>query len=114
MGSKTGLIAVLVGLLIGTWALPARATNESQAAILGLLYRPGAREMALGGAGVASAKGSAASYYNPALLSWQTSPDGVSYPRWLGTTYYKILQNFNLNDMYYMYFPVMFNISDWG
>jgi hypothetical protein len=114
MKHGTSHLAILAGLLIAMLAIPASATNESQAAILGLLYRPGAREMALGGAGVASAKGSVASYYNPALLSWQTSEDGTTYRRSLGTTYYKILQNFNLNDMYYMYFPVVFNVPDWG
>ena len=114
IGRKTGFLAALVGLFMAAWALPAHATNESQAAILGLLYRPGAREVALGGAGVASARGPVASYYNPALLSWQTASDGVTYPRSLGTTYYKILQNFGLNDMYYMYFPTMFSVPDWG
>jgi len=106
-------IAAVVGLVAVAW-VPAGATNESQAAVLGLLYRPGAREVALGGAGVAGAKGPAASYYNPALLAWQTGPDGRSFPRLVGSTYYKILQNFGLNDMYYMYFPAAFSISDWG
>jgi hypothetical protein len=39
---------------------------------------------------------------------------GQRYPRAVGTTYYKILENFGLNDMYYMYFPTMFSIKDWG
>jgi len=88
--------------------------NESQAAVLALLFRPGARELALGGAGVAGARGSSASYYNPELLSWQAIDEGQRYPRAVGTTYYKILQNFGLNDMYYMYFPTMFSVKDWG
>lgn len=113
IGRTVGLVAVAAGLLAGILS-PAAATNESQAAVLALLYRPGARETALGGAGVAGARGSVASYYNPALLSWQSGREGVSYPRALGTTYYKILQKFGLNDMYYMYFPTMFSIPDWG
>jgi hypothetical protein len=106
--------AVLTGLLMGALATPVHATNESQAAVLALLYRPGARESALGGAGVAGARGSAASFYNPALLSWQDQKETGAYPLTLGTTYYKILQEFGFNDMYYMYFPASFNIKDWG
>jgi len=111
-----GRWAAFVGLMAGMWALPAHATPESRAAVLGLLYRPGARETALGGAGVAGALGSASSYYNPALLSWQkeSTEEGVVYPRSVGSTYYKILKNFNMNDMYYMYFPMMVTIPDWG
>ena len=113
-GRKIVYAAMAVALLSGLVALPARAQNESQAAILGLLYLPGAREMSMGGAGTAGATGSAASYYNPALLSWQTTPDGKIHPRAIGSSYYKILQGFGLNDMYYMYFPVMFHVPDWG
>jgi len=88
---------LLVALLVVSAASTSMATDGSRAAILGLLYRPGAREMALGGAGVASATGHAASYYNPALLAWQdTRMSG-------GATYYEIPQNFSINDMYYFH-----------
>lgn len=107
-------LAAAVATFAGVLAVPAHATNESQAAVLALLYRPGAREMALGGAGVAAAEGSAASYYNPALLAWREQSETARYPVALGTTYYKILQEFGFNDMYYMYFPAMFAVTDWG
>lgn len=103
-----------VTAIVTAWPATTRATNESQAAVLALLYRPGAREMALGGAGVASAEGAVAGYYNPALLSWQKPSEQARYPIVLGTTYYKILQEFGFNDMYYMYFPAMFDVQDWG
>lgn len=93
---------------------PAEATNESQATALALLYWPGAREVSLGGAGVASARGPVATYYNPALLPWETSNGEATYLCALSATYYRILQSFGLNDMYYMYFPTMFTVADWG
>lgn len=117
MFGRTKRCPILVAALafIVTAALPGLSkANESQAAVLALLFRPGARELALGGAGVAGAQGSAASFYNPALLSWQNVAEGQRDPRAVGTTYYKILQNFGLNDMYYMYFPTMFSVKDWG
>ena len=53
------------------------ASPESQAAALFLLYRPGAREVAMGESGVASAAGHAASWYNPSLVAWQTRHGSV-------------------------------------
>jgi len=107
-------LTVVFATLVVVWATPVHATNESQAAVLALLYRPGARESALGGAGVAGAEGATAAYYNPALISWQKQSESPRYPLMVGTTYYKILQEFGFNDMYFMYFPAMFEISDWG
>ena len=112
---RTMLSAAFSILLAGLVAIPAASSaSESRAAVLGLLYTPGGRELAMGGAGTAGARGVSASYYNPSLLSWQTNRDGTAYARSVGSTYYKILQAFGLNDMYYMYFPVMFTVPDWG
>ena len=106
--ASTALLSVALGaLIVGGMAIPttALAANESQAAVLGLLYTPGGRELAMGGAGTAGAKGVSASYYNPALLSWQTGREANTFARSAGSTYYKILQDFGLNDMYYIVLP---------
>ncbi len=75
-------LAVLLPLMVSPKA-PA-ATPESKAAAVFLLYRPGARELAMGEAGAASAAGHSASGYNPALLARQenTLAAGATYYAW--------------------------------
>ncbi len=111
-GRMTGYLLAFA-FAAGLLATPVQATNESQAAVLGLLYTPGGREYSMGGAGTAGAQGPSSGYYNPSLLSWQARDD-ATYPYAVGSTYYKILESFGLNDMYYMYFPVVFHVPDWG
>jgi hypothetical protein len=109
-------------LLLSVLSPPnASACNESwdctpttMTATNALLIRPGARELSLGGAGVAGARGPTASYYNPALLPWQSLKESSAYPYMLGSTYFRFSQEFGFNDMYYMHFPASFNIKDWG
>jgi hypothetical protein len=100
---RAGTRLLLAVLLTMSYAGASRACNESfgcgsPASLTGgFLFRPDTRQLALGGAGVASANRYASAYYNPALVAWQNR-------RTLnGATYYKILQNFNLNSMYYFH-----------
>ncbi len=60
-------LAITVAFFPGT----ARATNESQAAVLLLLIEPGARQAAMGEAFSAIADDATAGYYNPAGLAFQ-------------------------------------------
>jgi hypothetical protein len=79
-----------------------------------LLIQPGARELSLGGAGVAGARGPTASYYNPALLSWQSQNESTVYPYMLGSTYFSVPHESGFGDKNYTYIPAVFIIADWG
>ena len=56
----------------------ARATPESQAAVLLLLIEPGARAIAMGESYVAISDDATASYFNPAALAGQTRSRSIS------------------------------------
>jgi len=72
-------------VLILALAVPhlASAQPEWWASPYGLLYVPGVREAAFGGAGVASAGGHSATYLNPALPAWRGAKmaSSVAYSR---------------------------------
>ena len=75
MGGKNmkSLVVPILALAITVSFFPvtARATNESQAAVLLLLIEPGARQAAMGEAFSAIADDATAGYYNPAGLAYQ-------------------------------------------
>jgi hypothetical protein len=61
---------LLIGILVLTAAVAA-AGEPGKAGMLSLRLGVGAREAAMGGAGVASTSGAAAAYWNPALATFQ-------------------------------------------
>ena len=84
--SRTTAILTAAALVAVLAAPAAQAKNEDQAAALFLLYPPGARELACGGAGVASATGPHAAWYNPALLAHEGAALEAN------GTYYRVFQ----------------------
>jgi hypothetical protein len=75
---------VAVVLVIAATAGAAGAAEPGKAGMLSLRLGVGAREAAMGGAGVASTSGAAASYWNPALATYETEGTSllVQHHRW--------------------------------
>ena len=65
------LTALALGTLLLTSAAPAAAGSPGESGFLSLRTAVGAREAAMGGAGVALSRGAAAVYWNPALLAFE-------------------------------------------
>jgi len=65
------LTALVLGSLLLTVVAPAAAGTPGESGFLSLRTAVGAREAAMGGAGVALSRGAAAVYWNPALLAFQ-------------------------------------------
>ncbi|HDN67736.1 MAG: hypothetical protein DRQ02_03440 [Candidatus Latescibacterota bacterium] len=81
---KKVLFLVLCPALLLFWAYSAEATNESQAAVLMLLIKPGARVGAMGESFVTISDEAAASYYNPAGLAGQRQREFTfMHTKWL-------------------------------
>jgi hypothetical protein len=81
---KKNMFLLLGIALLFFWTYPAEATNESQAAVLMLLIKPGARVGAMGESFVTISDGATASYYNPAGLAGQRQREFTfMHTKWL-------------------------------
>lgn len=84
----------------------ARATPESQAAVLLLLIEPGARAIAMGESYVAISDDATASYFNPAALAGQTKKSlNFTHSKWLPEL---------ADDMSYEFLAYAQPVEGWG
>lgn len=85
--------------------------QTSEAGVLFLLIPPGARHNGMGETGVSTANDANAIYWNPGALGFISKPD---QPRNVQFMHVNWLPKFNLNDIYYDYGSIIWNIQDFG
>ncbi|MFA6472968.1 MAG: PorV/PorQ family protein, partial [Candidatus Latescibacterota bacterium] len=101
------LFALLAALVLGS-AGEVSATNETQAAVLFLNIRPGARQAAMGEAYSAIAEDATAVFYNPAGLAFQDKDKKniqVMHTNWLPKL---------APDLYYEFLGYTQYVEGWG
>ncbi|MCK5075115.1 MAG: PorV/PorQ family protein [Calditrichia bacterium] len=105
------LLFFVVLMAIGSFEIMAQANST----LLFLRINPGARQAAMGDAGVALADDAYAMFYNPAGLAFQYDPEDETSSRGqASTTYAKWLPGFNFNDIYYLYGAGRYYFDGWG
>lgn len=87
------------------------AAQTSEAGVLFLLIPPGARHNGMGETGVSTANDANAIYWNPGALGFITTPE---QPRNVQFMHVQWLPQFNLNDIFYDYGSIIWNIKDFG
>ena len=87
------------------------SAQTSEAGVLFLLIPPGARHNGMGETGVSTANDANAIYWNPGAIGFITSPE---QPRNVQFMHVNWLPQFHLNDIFYDYGSIIWNIKDFG
>lgn len=87
------------------------AAQTSEAGVLFLLIPPGARHNGMGETGVSTANDANAIYWNPGAVGFITTPD---QPRNVQFMHVNWLPQFDLNDIFYDYGSIIWNIENFG
>jgi hypothetical protein len=104
---------MMVILLVGLFA--SMVFSQSSSTLLFLRINPSARQAALGDAGVSMDDDVYSIFFNPAGLARQYDPkDENSYKRAATFSYAQWLPNFNLNDLYYLFWAGRMYVDDIG
>ena len=84
--SKESFIALLMLVVVALPFVQAEAGEPGESGFLSLRLPVGARETAMGGAGVASAAGASTVFWNPALAAFEATGTDLllQHQRWLG------------------------------
>ncbi len=106
-------ISLALSLFFFTQMAPMNQTSAqtSEAGVLFLLIPPGARHNGMGETGVSTANDANAIYWNPGAVGFITTPD---QPRNVQFMHVNWLPQFNLNDIFYDYGSIIWNINDFG
>ncbi|KAB2880805.1 UPF0164 family protein [bacterium] len=102
-----------LGLCLTLQSVPTAkiAAQTSEAGVLFLLIPPGARHNGMGETGVSTANDANAIYWNPGAVSFLTTPE---QPRNVQFMHVNWLPQFNLNDIFYDYGSIIWNIENFG